>query len=274
MSAEDSPSPQFTLPPLPELRSLRVFGRTIRYYDLGSGPALVLIHGIGGDADDWAFCLQGLSASHRVIALDLLGFGRSDKPLIDYSIAGFVEVLQRFLRTLEIERATFMGGSLGGWIAAAFALQFPDAVDKLVLVDAAGVWGNTTEFSIDLHVSSRRHMREVFELLFHDKAMVTDGLIDLAYEQHLERGDGYTIHSVLQNLRDGRERLDESIANLRMPVLIVWGEQDAMIPVETGQLIQRLIHNSTLEVIPRCGHLPALEKPAEFVRRVLDFLGR
>lgn len=274
MSAADSQPSQFVLPPLPELRRTTVFGCSIRYYDIGSGPALVLIHGIGGDADDWAFCLQALSASHRVVALDLLGFGRSDKPHIDYSIAGFVEVIELFLQTLEIERATLIGGSLGAWIGAAFALRFPDVVNKLILVDAAGVSVEATELPIDLHVSTRAHVREVFEQLFYDKALATDDLIDLAYEQHLERGDGYTIHSVLQNLRSGRERLDDTIANLKMPVLIVWGEQDAMIPVETARRLHQLIRNSRLEVIPRCGHLPALEKPAEFVKCVLDFLAR
>ena len=77
MGSSESNAPQFVLPPLPELRSTTVFGRTIRYYDIGSGAPLVLIHGIGGDADEWAFCLGALGASHRVIALDLLGFGRS-----------------------------------------------------------------------------------------------------------------------------------------------------------------------------------------------------
>jgi triacylglycerol lipase len=274
MSSGASQSVRFVLPTLPELRSVKVYGRTIRYYDLGSGPSLVLIHGIGGDADDWTFCLQALSSSHRVIALDLLGFGRSDKPPINYTVAGFVEVLERFLRALAIDRTTLIGGSLGGWIAAAFALLFPGTVDKLVLVDAAGVWGDTPELPIDLHVSTRAHLRHVFQQLFYDKMLASDILIDLAYQQHLERGDGNTIHSVLQNLRDGRERLNESIANLTMPVLIVWGEQDAMIPLETGRRIHQLIPGSNLHVIPECGHLPALEKPAEFVRCVLEFLAR
>jgi len=265
---------KFMLPPLPEMRSATVFGRTIRYYDVGSGAPLLLIHGIGGDADDWAFCIAPLSASHRVIALDLIGFGRSDKPVINYCIEGFVEVLGRFLRTLHIERVTMIGGSLGGWIAAAFALKHPAAVEKLVLVDAAGVWGETTRLPIDLHVSTRAHMREIFELLFYDKSLATDDLIDLAYQQHLERGDGSTIHSVLQDERAVQERLDETIAQLKMPVLLVWGEQDKMIPVATGRRMQQLIAGSTLEVIPECGHLPALEKPTEFVSSVLEFLRR
>jgi pimeloyl-ACP methyl ester carboxylesterase len=266
--------PQFALPPLPELRSTYVFGQKICYYDVGDGPALVLLHGIGGDADDWAFCLDALSQSHRVVALDLLGFGRSHKPHIDYSIAGFVEVIEQFLRALGVEHAALMGNSMGGWIAASFALQFPAIVDKLVLVDAAGLWGNAVELPIDLRVSTRQHLREVFEFLFHDKSLATDDLIDLAYQQHLERGDGYTIHNLLQNLPDGREWLDQSIAGLKVPTLIVWGEQDALIPVETARNFQRLISGSQLEIIPECGHLPALEKPAELVRHVLDFLGR
>ena len=266
------PDPPFILPALPELRTTSFFGRSIRYYDVGSGPPLVLIHGIGGDADEWAFCLGALSASHRVIALDLLGFGRSDKPVIEYCIAVFVEVLEAFLRKLDIARPTLVGASLGGWIAAAFALRNPIALDKLILVDAAGVWGDTKELPIDLHVSTRDHMREIMEMIFCDKALATDALIDLAYEQHLERGDGYTIHRVLQNLRNGREFLDDRIAALTVPTLLIWGEEDQLIPVATGRRIHRLISGSRLEVIPQCGHLPALEKPIEFSNCVVNFL--
>jgi pimeloyl-ACP methyl ester carboxylesterase len=272
MSSGQSLSPQLIFPPLPELRSTKVFGQTIKYYDVGLGPPLLLIHGIGGDADEWAFCFESFSQSHRVIAIDLLGFGRSDKPLIEYTIAGFVEVMEEFLRSLKIERAAVLGESLGGWIASAFALKCPHTVDKLILVDAAGVWGDISGLPIDVRVSTRAHLRDVFRLLFHDKRLATDLLIDMAYELHLERGDGYTIDSVLRSQQHGRERLDEIIAQLSVPTLIVWGEQDEMIPLSVGRNLHRLIPTSKLEVIPQCGHLPALEKPAEFARRVLEFL--
>ena len=261
----------FTLPPRPELRSATVFGRAIKYYDVGSGSALVLVHGLGGDADDWAFCLEALAASHRVIALELLGFGRSDKPHIEYTIAGYVEVLDRFLRTLDIERATLAGHSLGGAIAATFALQFPQAVDKLVLIDSAGVWAGMSDLPVDLRVSTLAHMREVFEFLFYDKRLATDGLIELSYQQHLERGDGYTIHSLYENLRGGRERLDDRISALAVPTLIIWGEADAIFPLAIGRRIHALVPGSKLEVIPRCGHLPNLERPAELARCILEF---
>ncbi len=235
---------------------------------------LVLIHGIGGDADDWAFCLDALASSHRVIALDLPGFGRSDKPLIDYTIAGFVEMLERFLRNLGIERAALIGHSLGGWIAATYALTFPHRVDKLVLLDAAGVWGNMTALPVDLHVSTLAHLREIFQFLFYDKTLATDALIEFAYGQHLERNDGYTIDSILQNTRDGRERLDERISALTVPTLVLWGENDAMIPLAIGRRIHELVPSSQLEVIPQCGHLPNLEKPAQLVEHLLKFVAR
>jgi pimeloyl-ACP methyl ester carboxylesterase len=262
----------FIFPPLPELRSTTVLGQTIRYYDVGSGPPLLLIHGIGGDADEWVFCFGPLSQFHRVLALDLLGFGRSSKPLIEYTIAGFVEVVQHFLRGLKIDRTSVLGESLGGWIAASFALKFPSMVDKLILVDTAGVWGDITTLPIDVRVSTRDHLREIFQLLFHDQRMVNEALIDLAYHQHLERGDGYTIDSVLRNAASGREVLDEAIGSVAAPTLIVWGEQDQMIPLSVGQRLQKLIAGSKLEVIPQCGHLPALEKPEAFVQCVLELL--
>jgi pimeloyl-ACP methyl ester carboxylesterase len=272
MSADRPPTLPLAFPALPELRSTTVFGNAVRYYDIGSGPPLLLIHGIGGDADEWAFCFEALSKFRRVIALDQLGFGRSDKPRIRYTIAAFVEQVHGLLRNLEIDRATLVGNSLGGWIAASFALRFPQAVDRLVLVDSAGAWGDATPLPIDLRVSTYEHLREIFNLVFYDHSLVKNELVQLAYQQHLQRGDSATIDSVLRELASDHERLDDTVGALQIPTLIVWGEQDAMIPLEIGQRLHRLIPGSKLAVIPECGHLPALEKPAEFVRSVLEFL--
>lgn len=216
MNSASSRPPHFALPPLPDLRSLKVFGRKICYYDVGTGPPLVLVHGLGADADVWAFCLGALSTSHRVIALDLLGFGRSDKPLINYQVAVFVEVLRGFLDALGIERASLLGNSLGGCIVATFTLEFPGVVDKLILNDAVGIRAGAIEFPIDLSISTHAHMREVLEFMFHDKQRVTDDLVDLTYQLHLERNDGYTIRSVLASNRDGRDFLDDRLAELKL----------------------------------------------------------
>ena len=260
------------LPALPELREATVFGRKICYYDTGRGPTLVLVHGVGGDADQWAFCFDGLAASHRVIAIDLLGFGRSDKPLIDYRIAGYIEVLDRFLAGVGIASASFVGHSLGGWIVAAFALRFPQKVEKLVLNDAAGIDDGAIAIPVDLNISSRANLRNAFECMIHDKGMVTDELVDLAYSLHLERGDGYTIRSVLETLTSAREKLDGKLAALKAPTLILWGEEDAITPLSMAHAFHRQIVGSRLQVIAQCGHLPPLEKPDAFVAAVTGFL--
>ncbi len=212
MNTGPSPALPMALPPLPELRSTTVFGRKICYYDIGSGPTLVLVHGLGGDADQWAFCFQALSASHRVVALELLGFGRSDKPNITYRIAGFVEVLEGFLQALAIERASLLGHSLGGWIVAAFALQFPDRVHRLILNDACGIDSGAIKPPVDLNISTRAHMRVMLDSMFYDKSLVTNELVDLAYCLHLERNDGPTIRSVLETFfcPDENQRTESS----------------------------------------------------------------
>ncbi|MEP6998686.1 MAG: alpha/beta fold hydrolase [Betaproteobacteria bacterium] len=265
-------TPKFVLPPLPDLRQAPVFGRKICYYDIGHGPPLVLVHGVGGDADQWVFCLNRLAESHRVIAIDLPGFGRSDKPLIDYRIAGFVEMLDRFVSTIGISRASFLGHSLGGWIVATFSLRFPDRVDKLILNDAAGIDAGAVDIPVDLKVSTRANMRAVFEAMFYDKAIVSDDLVDLAYSLHLERGDGYTIRSVLETLTAPREKLDRQLGGLKAPTLILWGEDDAITPLAMAHAFQRGIAGSRLQVIARCGHLPPLERPDAFVSAVTSFL--
>jgi len=262
----------FALPTLPELREANVFGRTLRYYDIGKGAPLVLVHGLGGDADQWAFCFAALAASHRVIAVDLPGFGRSDKPLIDYRVAGFVEVLERFAAAIGLERAAWLGHSLGGWIVAALALRFPAKVAALVLNDAAGIDEGAVALPVDLNISTRAQLGAAFECMFHDRSMVGDALVDLAYALHLERGDGYAIRSVLETLAVPAEKLDGKLGALAVPTLLLWGEQDAITPLAMAHAWQRGIARSRLHVIPQCGHLPMLEKPRDFAAAVVDFL--
>jgi len=267
-------SDNFALSGLPTLQSTQVFGRTIRYYDVGRGTPLVLVHGVGGDADQWAFVYGPLAAKHRIIALDLLGFGRSDKPSIDYCVEGYVEFLDRFLTKLGVDRAALLGHSFGGWIVASFALAFPQRVDRLVLVDAAGIDAGAVPMGVELNVSTRRNRRDVFEFMFHDPRMVSDGLVDLAYGLHLDRCDGPAIKSALATINDPREKLDGKLGALAMPTLLLWGENDRLTPLSMAHEFRNAIPNAELEVVPRCGHLPLIENPAAFSKAVLGFLAR
>ena len=141
-----------------------------------------------------------------------------------------------------------------------------------MLVDAAGIDAGAVDVPIDLNVSTRRAMREAFEFMFHDKAFVSDTLVDLAYALHLERGDGHAIRSALRTLAEPREKLDARLGELRVPTLLLWGEQDALTPVAMAREFHRRIAGSQLELIPECGHLPPLEKAAAFARAVTRFL--
>lgn len=261
------------LPKLPALRSIQVFCQTIKYYDTGEGPALLLVHGLGAEADVWAYCLEPLAASHRVIALDLLGFGRSSKPLINYRVETFVEVLDRFLHTLGIPQVAIVGNSMGGWISACFALRFPERVSKLVLNDAIGIAAGAVQIPVDLRPSSLQNMRKVLEFMFYDKSLATDGLVDAAYEFHLERNDGPTISAMLDAIQRKLGFIDRELASLKTPTLLLWGETDRVSPLPVAQNFRRLIPDAKLEIIPQCGHIAPLEKPQELVKHILSFLG-
>ncbi len=260
------------LPTLPALQSVQVFGQSIKYYDLGEGPPLLLVHGLGAEADVWAYCLEPLSQHCRVIAPDLLGFGRSSKPLISYRIPTFLEVLERLLHALALPRVSLIGNSMGGWISAWFAIQFPERVHKLVLNDAIGIVAGAVEVPIDLRPSSLQNMREVLEFMFYDKGLATDELVEMAYELHLERNDGPTIVSVLKAIHQRKDYLDNHLHRLKAPTLLLWGDADRVSPLSVAESYWRLIPGARLEVIPHCGHLPALEKPQEFIQHVLRFL--
>src|ERR1017187_2075541 len=142
------------MPQMPAEQTATVFGQSVHYYEAGQGPAVVLLHGLGANAGIWAANIGPLSAQYRVIAPDQIGFGHSDKPLIDYKIATFVDFLYGFMQGQKIAKATLVGNSLGGWIAVEFAIQHPEMVEKLVLVDAGGLSFESTPPAINLNPAS------------------------------------------------------------------------------------------------------------------------
>src|SRR6476660_4919308 len=119
-------------------KEITVFGQKIHYVEAGTGPTVILLHGLGGSSQVWQFNIAALAEKYHVVAPDQIGFGKSDKPLVNYRIRTYVDFLDQFCKQLKIERASLVGNSMGGWIATAFTAAFPDRVDKLVLVDAAG----------------------------------------------------------------------------------------------------------------------------------------
>lgn len=252
-----------------------VFGTKIHYQEAGSGPVVILLHGLGGNSQNWALTVGPLAQKFRVIVPDQIGFGKSEKPLIHYRIGTYVDFLDQFCKQLKIERASLVGNSMGGWVAAAFTIAFPERVERLVLVDAAG-YAPPANFDYrilyGLNPSTREGMKQVAAKVFYNKLFQSDALIDAAMAARFTAGDGYTITSMIESIIRGEDFIDKGIKSIKQPTLVVWGRQDGLTPVEDGERFKKDIPNSTLLVIEECGHAPQFEKAAEFNTALLKFL--
>jgi pimeloyl-ACP methyl ester carboxylesterase len=252
-----------------------VFGQKIHYVEAGSGPTVILLHGLGGSSQAWQFNIGPLAEKFHVFVPDQIGFGKSDKPLVNYRIRTYVDFLDQFCKQLKIERASLVGNSMGGWIAAAFTAAFPDRVDKLVLVDAAGYAPPKdldTRTFYSLNPTTREGMKVLAAKVFYNKLFLTDAAIDQAIAARLAAGDGYTIKSITESIIRGEDFLDDTVKTIKQPTLIIWGRQDGLVSLSEGEHFNKDIAGSKLIVIDECGHVPPIEKPAEFNAAVVKFL--
>ena len=237
---------------------------------------MILLHGLGGDSSNWAATVGPLSKKYRVIVPDQIGFGRSDKPLINYRVGTLVDFLNGFYKELKIERATLVGNSLGGFTAAAFALAFPQKVDRLVLVTAAGFAipkEMDSRVLANLNASTREGIRQILSLVFYNKDLfASDAAIDTFYARKMSAGDGYTIQRFIESIARGEDVLDGKLGAIKQPTLMIWGREDGLVPLALGERFKREIPGSELVVIEKCGHVPQIEKAAEFNAALMKFL--
>jgi pimeloyl-ACP methyl ester carboxylesterase len=264
---------------LPAKLSIPVFGQKIAYYDAGSGPVVVLVHGFGSEARfDWGNVLLPLAEHHRVLALDQIGFGSSDKPFMDYSIQTYVDFLGEFLRVLNIDQFTLAGESLGGWISALYTIESlaPENTlalprpKRLILSDAAGLAPLNSASPIP--IPGTLADAHGVAIVFHDKSRVTEEFVREAWAMNLKANDGFTERSLWSNPKTAAELVRSRLAKITVPTLVVWGGSDEIIPLAQGRAYAEGIPGAKLSIIPDCGHGPAIEKPAEFLAAVLPFI--
>src|SRR6185503_20082699 len=234
----------------------------------------ILLHGLGSSSQAWQLNIAPLAEKFHVFVPDQIGFGKSAKPLVNYRIRTYVDFLDQFCKQLQIPRATLVGASMGGWIAASFTAAFPDRVDKLVLVDAAGYAPPKTfdpQTLYGLNPTTREGMKVLVAKVFYSKAFQTDAAIDQAIATRLAAGDGYTINSITESITRGEDFLDDSVKTIKRPTLIIWGREDGLVLLADGQRLNKDIAGSKLIVFDQCGHVPNIEKAAEFNAAVLKF---
>ncbi|HET9154212.1 MAG TPA: alpha/beta fold hydrolase [Solirubrobacterales bacterium] len=273
-----------------EVKSEVLHGRSVTYAEAGEGPVLLLIHGIGGTFENWQEVVEPLSRHHKVIAPDLPGHGASGPGGGDYSIGAFAAGLRDLLFALEHKRATVVGHSLGGGIAMQFAYQFPEMVERLVLVSSGGLGPEVSPLlraatlpGADLFINATAAIgQRIVPPLARALSMI--GLRPSADLHEVIRGYGTLTDPVRRTaflctvravLGTGGQRVDASdrlyLAEA-MPVLIIWGAEDPIIPVRHGEDAHDNIPGSRLEIFDGVGHMPQIETPLRFVTVLEQFL--
>ncbi len=274
----------------PEDRYVKVGKINTRYWVLGQGSPLLLIHGLGASCEYWQYNIRGLSQGCRVYAFDLPGFGRSDKRIEDLSLDFAGEFLAAFMDRQRVDRASLVGNSLGGVVSLQFAVRFPHRLEKLVLVSSGG-WGRELPLPFRLlnipvlgelmawAWGTRPGMRRSLRSMVYDPQDITDEFIDQMAELARLPGAKEMLLSVARtgiDLRGQNMRLLEPllrrVPEIEAPTLIIWGAQDPIIPVAHAHIAHQMIKNSQLHILDRCGHVPQIEKPEEFNQLMLDFL--
>ncbi|WTX99029.1 alpha/beta hydrolase [Streptomyces sp. NBC_01420] len=273
------------------LRFHTVHGYRRAYRIAGHGPAILLIHGIGGSSATWEHLIPVLARTHTVIAPDLLGHGASDKPRADYSVAAYANGIRDLLGVLGIDHATLIGHSLGGGVAMQFAYQFPEHTERLILVSAGGVGREVTKVlravslpGADLLLSllrlpgMRGQMGLITGLM---KLMDTDighdatemlNVVDALPDATSRAAFIATLRSVVDWKGQMITMLDRCYLTAGMPTQLVWGSRDSVVPVRHAHRAHAAMPGSRLEIFEGAGHFPFHADPERFCALVDDFI--
>jgi pimeloyl-ACP methyl ester carboxylesterase len=239
----------------------------LHYLTGGEGPPLVIVHGVASKGADHADLFPELMRSRRIYAIDLLGYGKSDKPRdAAYSIRMHADVIEGFLDAMQIKKADVMGVSMGGWIALDLAARRPDRVGKLVLVSSAGLGYETTLNESSFAPENVEQLRDIIAMQTNTQVpdFVLRDLLRLSKER------GWMIKRTMKGAAG--ELLDGKLASVTMPALLVWGTADRIVPLPVGERLQRELPNSKMVKVDGCGHLAVIECRDRVLPPIVEFL--
>lgn len=251
--------------------NVTVRGTNVDLLKVGTGPALLFLHGIEGPKQSSEF-IQQLAKHYTVYYPVHPGFGTSDAVEHIESMEDLAYHYSDLLNELGIKRLSIIGSSLGGWLATELAVMEPSRVERLILMDACGVHGK----EVALPDYFMMDQKEVIRNSYHNPSLIEEALAQLADEEQnlIEIKNRIAITRLAWNPYFHNPKLVHRIHRLNMPVQIIWGANDKLFPIAYGQLLNQLIDNSTMEVIQDCGHLPYLEQPDGAAELVLKFLNQ
>ncbi|MBJ7288477.1 alpha/beta fold hydrolase [Williamsia sp.] len=268
----------------------RIHGERVAYRDAGTGDAILLIHGMAGNSTTWRGVMPSLATRYRVIAPDLPGHGESGKPRGDYSLGSFAAWLRDLLDELEIDRVTVVGQSLGGGVAMQFTYQHPEYCERLSLIGSGGL-GPDVSWTLRLLAAPGA---ELLMPVIASKPIITAGSAvhswltarglrapraNEMWQAHASLGDRETRQAFLRTLRSVVDHRGQAVSalsrlylNTGLPTLLIWGDDDAIIPVEHGYAAHEAMPDSRLEVLPGVGHFPQVEAPETVARLLGEFM--
>ena len=260
-----------------------------RYWEAGeNGSPVVFVHGIGSFIEHWEHNLKALSMHYRAYAVDLVGFGLTEKPSVPYSIPFLAKFLQDFMDAKGIKKASIIGNSLGAMIAIELSLMSPGIIDKLILLDG-GFWGRKIAFAFRLltvpvigerlMLPNRDGTEQFLKLMFFNQSLVSDEMVSVAFERNTQprSAEAYlaTLRSGVNFLGLKRNLVDRTSDNanrIKAPTLVIWGKDDKILPVEQAHKAAQILPNANLYVFEKCGHMPQIECAEEFNDLVTRFL--
>jgi len=274
-----------------DLQYVVVHGYRRAYRMMGRGPALLLLHGLGCDSSTWSSVMSTLARHYTVIAPDLLGHGSSDKPNADYSLGGYANGMRDLLTILGIDRVTVVGHSLGGGIAMQFAYQYPERTERLCLISTGGLGPEVTPMIRFLTLPGSGAVIGAATVKPF-RPVVAGGLRTLSKIGLPLTRDLGEVSEIYENLADPEmrravQRVTGHVLNWRgqyvtmtdraylarlMPMLVIWGKQDTVIPVSHAGTARCYATNAEIHVLDRSGHFPHKDHPEEFCRLVVEFI--
>ena len=274
-----------------EVQYLTIHSHRRAFVKVGEGPALLLLHGLGCNHTTWEPVIDDLAKRFTVIAPDLLGHGLSAKPRADYSVGGYANGVRDLLTVLGVDKVTVVGHSFGGGVAMQFAYQFPERTERVVLVASGGLGPEvspairaitTPGFHQAMGVATLPGVRHLgvagMKALSSLPLKATHDLDEVAdiYDSFKDPAARAAIRHVVRAVVDWRGQIvtmaDRAYLTQAMPMCVVWGRDDKVIPVRHPSLAAALAPRSRIEVIPNSGHFPHKDHPQRFARIVTDFV--
>jgi 2-hydroxy-6-oxonona-2,4-dienedioate hydrolase len=263
----------------------KIDGSQIKYDEYGKNKHrhLLFIHGLGSSSIVWRDIPEALSEYFHTISVDLIGFGGSDKPKVDYTITYFSQFIKNFLRKIginDLDKISIIGHSLGGYIATEYAIENIKQIEKLVLIDTSGMLSSPTPLleqylnaALEINPYARYNkLKKVFESLFANPFLLLPIIVDLFISVIEKPGAKHAFESAFRNSTTASIDLDRLKKIKDIPSLIIWGDKDNLIPSRYAINFKQILSNSQFVMIPDAGHSPFVEKTAIVYQKLLIFL--